>query len=87
MKVYMQPIESIVWFTRDGIPHPLRYRILSEDETYQIVKVGRVITRTEEKIAGNPMLVFRCEGEINGMLKQFELKYELHSCRWFLYKI
>lgn len=87
MKVYMQPIESIAWFTRDGIPHPLKYRILAEDKTYQTVKVGRVITRTEEKIAGNRMLIFRCEGEINNLFKIFELKYEINTCKWYLYKI
>lgn len=87
MKIYMKPIESIVWFTREGIPHPLRYRITSEDKTYTTVKIRRILTRTEEKIAGNRMLIFRCEGEINGVLKIFELKYELNTCRWFLYKM
>lgn len=87
MKVYMQPIESIVWFTREGVPHPLRYRILTEDKTYQTVKVARVIARTEEKAAGNRMLIFRCEGEINGLLKILELKYEINTCKWYLYKI
>lgn len=87
MKIYMKPIESIAWFTRDGIPHPLKYRILDEDKAYQTVKVRRVITRTEEKTAGNRMLIFRCEGEINDLLKIFELKYEINTCKWYLYKI
>lgn len=87
MKVYMKPIESIVWFTRDGVPHPIKYRILAEDGTYQTVKIERVTARTEEKIAGNRVFIFRCEGEINQRLKIFELKYELHTCKWYLYKI
>jgi len=87
MKVYMRPIESIVWFTQDGIPYPLRYRIKAEDRTYKTVKISRIISRTEEKTAGNRMLIFRCEGEINGLLKIFELKYELSTCKWYLYKI
>ena len=41
MKVYMRPIESIAWFTQDGIPHPLRYRIQTEDQTYKTVKISR----------------------------------------------
>jgi hypothetical protein len=87
MKVYMRPIESIVWFTREGFPHPLRYRIQTEDKTYRVIKIKRIITRTEEKIAGNRMLIFRCEGEINKCLKIFELKYEINTCKWYLYKI
>jgi hypothetical protein len=83
----MQPIESIAWFTRDGIPHPLRFRIQAEDKTYRVVKVSRIITRQEEKVAGNRMLIFRCQSEINGSLKIFELKYEINTCKWYLYKI
>ena len=87
MKIYMQPIESIAWFTREGIPHPLKYRILTEDNTYKTIKVAKVLFRAEEKIAGNRMLLFRCQGEINGVLKIFELKYELSTCVWYLYKV
>lgn len=87
MKIYMQPIESIVWFNRDGIPHPIRFRILTEDKTYKTIKIENVITRSEEKIAGNRMLIFRCQGEVNQVLKVFELKYEINSCKWYLYKI
>ncbi|KUO65582.1 MAG: hypothetical protein APF84_14775 [Gracilibacter sp. BRH_c7a] len=87
MKIYMQPIESMVWFNREGIPHPLRYRILTEDDAYKTIKINHVLFREEEKVAGNRMLLFRCQGEINGVLKVFELKYELSTCRWYLYKI
>jgi len=83
----MKPIESIAWFTREGIPHPIKYRIITEDKTFQTVKVARIICRTEEKIAGNRMFIYRCEGEINGLLKIFELKYEINTCKWYVYKI
>lgn len=87
MKIYMQPIDSMAWFNRDGIPHPLRFRIITEDQTYKTIKIERTITRSEEKIAGNRMLIFRCQGEINGLLKVFELKYEVSTCKWYLYKL
>ena len=83
----MKPIESIAWFTREGVPHPLKYRILTEDQTYKTIKVDKVLFRTEEKVAGNRMLLFRCQGELNGCLKIFELKYEVNTCKWYLYKI
>lgn len=83
----MQPIEMIAWFTLEGIPSPIRYKIASEDASNIVVKVGRVITRSEEKLAGNRMFIFRCQSEINGLLKLFELKYELNTCKWYLYKI
>lgn len=86
MKIYMKPIESLAWFTCEGIPHPLRYRITANNKMHTVT-ISRIISRREEKTAGNRMLVFCCEGEINGILKLFELKYELKTCRWYLYKI
>lgn len=86
MKILMKPIEMIAWFTLEGIPNPLRYRIISKNTPNTVVKIDRIVARSEEKIAGNRMFVFRCQSEINGLLKQFELKYELNSCKWYLYK-
>ena len=84
----MQPIEMIAWFTLEGIPNPIRYKMAmaSDNGSNVVVKVDRVVTRTEEKLAGNRMFIFRCQSEINGLLKLFELKYELSTCKWYLYK-
>lgn len=82
----MQPIDMIAWFTREGIPNPIRYKLTSDDTSNIVVKVDRVITRSEEKLAGNRMLIFRCQSEINGLLKLYELKYELSTCKWYLHK-
>ena len=83
----MQPIEMIAWFTLEGTPNPIRYRMTSDDTSNIVVKVDRIVTRSEEKLAGNRMFIFRCQSEINGLLKLFELKYELNTCKWYLYKI
>ena len=82
----MQPIEMIAWFTLEGIPNPIRYKMATTSDSGSniVVKVDRVVTRTEEKLAGNRMLIFRCQSEINGLLKLFELKYELSTCKWYL---
>lgn len=42
---------------------------------------------TEEKFAGNRMLCFRCQSEIKEELRPFEIKFELGTCKWFLYKM
>jgi hypothetical protein len=43
--------------------------------------------RKEEKLAGNRMLIFLCQSVVAGQEKVFELKYEIATCRWFLYKM
>ncbi|MDP4127607.1 MAG: hypothetical protein Q8912_11765 [Bacillota bacterium] len=87
MRILMQPIEMIAWFTREGIPNPIRYRLTSGNDSHVVVKVDHVVTRSEEKLAGNRMLIFRCQSEINGLIKQYELKYELNTCKWYLHKL
>jgi hypothetical protein len=42
---------------------------------------------TEEKLAGNKMLIFRCQSEIERELKPYEIKYELGTCKWYLWKM
>lgn len=86
MKVLMRPIEVIAWFTKDGIPTPVKYRVNEEDNDF-VIKVDRVVTRTEEKLAGNRMLIYRCQSIINSTEKVYELKYEISTCKWFLYKM
>ncbi|MDK2799996.1 MAG: hypothetical protein PWQ70_1615 [Clostridiales bacterium] len=87
MKVLMKPIEMIAWFTKDGIPSPIKYKLSTEDETNIIIKIDRIITKTEEQLAGNRMFIFRCQSIIDGIEKIYEIKYEINTCKWFLYKM
>ncbi|WP_035214272.1 hypothetical protein [Desulfitobacterium hafniense] len=86
MKVMMQPLEMIAHFNDQGIPRPLKFKAYFEDSPV-VIAVDKIISKSEEKLAGNPMLIFRCQSISNGLLKIYELKYELHTCKWFLYKM
>lgn len=87
MKVIAKPIEVVAWFTKTGIPRPIRFRIVNEDLAETVITVGKVLHTDKEKFAGNPMLVFRCQGQVNGVDKTYEIKYELLTCKWMLFKI
>ncbi len=86
MKIVMKPIDMIAWFTPEGVPRPIKYRLMEEEQSYTI-RVDRVMERSEEKLAGNRMLVYRCQSIIRGREQVYELKYELSTCKWFLYKM
>lgn len=86
MKILMHPIEIIAWFTCEGIPRPLRFRI-NYNNVATVVNIDKIIFKTKEKKAGNKMLIFHCQSVVEGRLRDFELKYELATCRWFLYKM
>jgi len=88
MKIVKIPIEMIACFSEKGIPHPLKFKIAKTwDGPPTIVKVNMIIHMESEKTAGNPMYVFRCQSTIDDVLKVYEIKYELSTCKWFVYKI
>jgi len=87
MKVLMKPIEMIAWFKSDTYPIPLRFRLESEDKSKIVIKIDKILFQEEEKLGGNRMIIYRCEGIIQDLQKLFELKYEISTCKWFLFKL
>jgi len=82
MKILSTPISVLAHFETDGTPHPLRFKLNGET-----LKIKQVLSVTEEKLAGNRMPCFRCQSEIKRELKPFEIKFELGTCKWYLYKM
>ena len=87
MKVVAKPIEMVAWTDTKGNINPVRFKITNKDETSSFIKVDKVITVDKEKLAGNNMLVFKCQSVINEIERLYEIKYELGTCRWILFKI
>ncbi len=85
MKVVAQPIDMVAWFDSDGEIHPVKFRIVHE--TTEVVKINKVIWKEKEKLAGSLMMIFRCQSTINNREKIYEIKYDLNSCKWILFKI
>ncbi|WP_434510107.1 hypothetical protein [Desulfitobacterium sp. AusDCA] len=86
MKILMKPIEMVARFSQDGIPHPVKYKVTFEDKPI-VIQIDKILFKTEEKLAGNRMIIFRCQSEINGILKLYELKYEIQTMKWILWKM
>ncbi|OCZ50847.1 hypothetical protein [Dehalobacter sp. TeCB1] len=86
MKVVMKPIEMVAAFNLDGISTPLKFRI-KEHDSLSTITVEHINFRSEEKLAGNKMIIFCCQSTVNGALKVFELKFETCTGKWFLFKI
>lgn len=87
MRIIAKPIEVVSYTNNEGDIRPLRFRLQMDDETIKVIKVDKVIVKKTEKLAGNIMLVFKCQSLIDDVLKLFEIKYDLKTCRWMLYKI
>lgn len=86
MKVIAKPIEMIVWFDKNGTVCPTSFKLIKEDSSTETIKIDKIIKRAVEKFAGNKMLVFTCQSAINGTERIYEIKYELGTCKWVLFK-
>ena len=78
MKILMTPIEVLTHF-ENGTLYPLRLKL--DGET---IKIKQILSVTEERLAGNKMQIFRCQCAIAGVLKPYEIKFEVGTCKWFL---
>ena len=87
MKIIAKPIEVVAWTDTKGNINPVRFKLTKDDESTSVVKIDKVIKRTLEKFAGNEMIVFTCQSSINEVDRLYELKYELSSCKWILWKL
>ncbi|MBU3114111.1 hypothetical protein [Clostridium lacusfryxellense] len=87
MKVLALPIEMVSYTDNKGAIKPIRFRMQINDEPMQVIKIDKVIVKDIEKLAGNVMLVYKCQSLIDGALKLFEIKYNLATCKWILFKI
>jgi len=80
VKVIAKPIEMVSWTDTSGKINPVRFRIANKDESISEIKIDKVISVENEKLAGNFMRVYTCQSVIKGAERIFELKYELSSC-------
>jgi len=87
MKVLALPIEMISYTDNKGYIKPIRFRMQIDDEPMEVIKIDKVIVRDIERFAGNIMLVYKCQSLIDDAIKLFEIKYEISTCRWILFKI
>lgn len=78
MKIINQPIKVMAIFYPNGNIEPVRFRL---DDL--VVNVEKVLKSYEEKIVGNNRIIFVCQHNGKDI---YELKYELKSKIWYLFK-
>ncbi|TCK86757.1 hypothetical protein EDC19_2811 [Natranaerovirga hydrolytica] len=87
MKIIKQPVDMIAYFNVEGILMPIKFRLESDDKMLKTIKISNVLYHTEEKFAGNLVRTYACNVIIDAFEKPCELKYHVHNCKWFLFKI
>lgn len=87
MKVLMKKVETISYFPDKGYPQPLRFRIKDENDKTFVVKLDQVNYIREDKKAGNLILVYDCQAQIQGRVRLLQLIYDLATWSWYLFKM
>lgn len=87
MQIISKPIDVIASFTKDGVPTPIRFKYQEKGDEPIVIKIEHIQFKEMEKLAGNQMIVFRCQSMIGGTLRIYDIKYELATCRWILFKM
>lgn len=87
MKVLMKSVDMICLSSREGTITPLKFRWREDGFEPKTIRIDRIIDRKEEKLAGNPMLVFTVQSVIDGIERIFEMKYDIRKYKWYLYKL
>jgi len=76
----------IAHFPLEGLPRPMRFRIMGEEGEYVSIDIERVLTKAEERIGKDRWIIYKCECVVNGQKRLAEFKYEHATCRWLLNK-
>lgn len=71
----------------NGEIKPIRFQINNLQNGPTVVKVEKILDVYEEKLMRIKVRMFHCQSMIKGQLRDFELKYELPTCKWYLYKM
>ena len=86
MKLLMKPISTIAWSDTLGNLTPIRFQMESDADELQTIRIEKVLNRSEQKKAGQRTLHFLCRSTINAVVRQFEICFEMATCRWYLSK-
>lgn len=87
MKLLVWPIRVISENNENGDIKPIRFQINNLQSGPTVVKVEKILNVYEEKLIGTKVRMYHCQSVIKGQLRDFELKYELPTCKWYLYKM
>ena len=87
MQALNMPIEMISVCAVDGEIRPLRFRYEDDYHKLHIVRVNEVMVAKELNYVGVQSYLYVCKAFINDREIMFELRYEVKTHRWVLFRM
>lgn len=87
MRTLAKPIEVLTCTDQLGVMMPLKFKAKTKTNEDIIISIDKVESQELEKLSGNLMLLYKCRGIVNDKERNFELKFEIKTCKWMLWKM
>lgn len=87
MKILSRPIDVICVFIDDTDPKPVKWRMRNSDGTDTVVKVDHIYSVQRDRVRDINFIIYRCQGNVNGVERRYELKFNYKDLKWFLWKM
>lgn len=83
LKGIAKPIQMIAWFDENGKINPMKFKY--EEDGCKVICINKILNRSFEKLAGNPMWKFTCSSIIENSEHIYNVKYDLTNSKWLLF--
>lgn len=80
------PIQLISSCSTLGDFTPLKFRFEDEEHHIVTVNISDILSTREHKINGIHELIYTCRAYINGASRLFELKYNVNTHKWLIFR-
>jgi len=80
----LKDVGVIVSFDLEGNKKPLKLKLVGDQQENVIVHVKNILDKSTRKINGEYIDTYKCQSEIEGYLKQYELQFYRNNCSWKL---
>jgi hypothetical protein len=87
MNIVNKPVQVVSALDRAGIIKPVCIFIVDGPEQGEAITVNRLIRRDKEKIQGSQVMTFTCEINEKNRKKLCDLRFNMDTEEWILYRI
>ena len=87
MRTIQRNIDVIATFRTGEPPEPHRFRVRDRYDNIHEMKIGRILRIDREKVLGDDIWTYRCQGMVGNLERIYEIQYNIPHARWQLVKI
>lgn len=87
MKLVERNIDLITYHDPNGVMRPVRFRLSLDDQSRATVDIEQILKLDLVKNNTMTYRIYTCESQINGEKKIFQIRFNVTTHKWDLYKI